>query len=42
MLKTKEDVVEVLRKSTQEEVLEGRRWLGCLEVEGKVAALKAD
>ena len=42
MLRAKGDVVEVLRRSTQEEVLEGstrKRWLGCLEVEGKVIAL---
>ena len=35
-------VVEVFRRSTQEEELEGstrKRWLGCLEVEGKVTAL---
>ena len=32
---------EVLRKKNWKEVLR-KRWLGCLEVEGKVATLKAD
>ena len=39
------EMVEVLRKVLRrrywKEVL-SKRWLGCLEVEGKVAALKAD
>ena len=45
MHRAQEDVVkyleEVLRKRNWKEVLR-KRWLGCLEVEGKVADLKAD
>ena len=42
MLRAQGDVVEVFRRSTLEEELKGstrKRWLGCLEVEGKVTAL---
>ena len=42
MLGAQGDVVEVFRRNTQEEELEGstrKMRLGCLEVEGKVTAL---
>jgi len=42
VLRAQGDVAKVFRRSTQEEEVEGstrKRWLGCLEVEGKVAAL---